>query len=396
MKKFLLFVLLLCANYVLAQDIEVVYSRDGSEYRGYISEQVPGKWICVYSDSASLVLQMSKVENLRVEYRRYSSLPVKAQKYFREYDDTTYIKLCSFEYEGVYYDNLYKRSSDANSLYVLSFNPQTYKILWKDLVRDVKYEYADVPYGIRDILLLRTGERYVGQIIEQNIGKNIVFKTVDGDVHRVSDTDILSIRSEKIGDEDLFSQIELLDRLILKDGTSVIGFIESRVMGGKIALVTDGSGAIRNIDISDISIYQKLLNKDYVPYIYDYDTIRSIKMNGSEVLTTDVYEYKGYTYLSDSLMYSIRKGESITFVLHNYVIDNAVELYSLKRKKYKGTEDALRDCTTYRFNEGSKNLMEVFALENVNEDLVFKFKMSKPGVYVLRLDSENMVVLKVE
>ena len=57
-----------------AQTIDRIYTKDGSVYNGFISEQVPGKQVMIYAENASIVFKQKDMQNQRKDYYEFDRL----------------------------------------------------------------------------------------------------------------------------------------------------------------------------------------------------------------------------------------------------------------------------------------------------------------------------------
>lgn len=396
MKRILLVTLAFCSLAASAQIYETVYTSDGSEYEGYISEQIPGKSISVYAEKATLRIPLAKISNRRVEERAVSSLPCSAQEFFKGRGDSIYVPLCSFDLDKVPYDNLYVlNENDHDSMVVISFSQRTYRLAWATVQKTKKLTQDTIPYGILDIILLKTGERYEGWIMENQLGSGLVVKTkADGILHTISNSDIISIRSEKIADASLFEQTQLKDRVILKDGTSLTGFITSRVFGQKIKILLPGDMEEHSVELKDIERYQKTWNHEYIAYVEPVDTLQWVSVNKREAEMVEAFIKKGVVYLPDSVITEVKSKKTIRILLHNYELEGPFALYSIKSAKLKGDDGMEYHYLSY--DESASVVKECTAMTNDNGDVLSTFKIQKAGLYALQLDEEKYLVIRVE
>jgi len=391
----------ICALLVIlsyAQSYETVYTSTGAEYEGYISEQIPGKSISVYAQKATLTFPMDKVTNLRKEDRPFKELSFSAQAFFANRNDTIYASLYSFNVEDSPVDNVFKSSlSTDDTLCVISFTPITYIIPWKDVTRVVKHVAEPThPYGIKDIMLLKSGERYEGQITEQVLGQSITIRTFDGVNHKVQAKDVISIRAEKIAEDNLYNQLVLKDRVILKDGTTLTGFIVSRVMGEKINFLEETNHNERSIDLASIARYQKTWNHLYIPYQVPVDTVQSITVNKVEVDIAQILVNEDQTFMVDYVPVRLKVGRKISVLLHNYDLEDEFALYLLKDVKYKGDSTDIAGTKYPAFVTSSQPIKECTMMVRDDGDIFSSFKIQKAGKYALKIEDEKFIILEVE
>ncbi len=80
-----------------AQCIDKILTKDGSEYVGFISEQVPGKQVLVFAEHASIIFKHKEMQNVRTDHYNFDLLSDEAKVIAGALCDTTSFKLSSFE-----------------------------------------------------------------------------------------------------------------------------------------------------------------------------------------------------------------------------------------------------------------------------------------------------------
>lgn len=241
-----------------AQNIDRIFAKDGSVYEGYISTQVPGKSIVVTAQSATLVVDAAVITDLKYQVKEISSLPNNMVAWLsknRSGDVTA--KVASLKVNGVQYKDVL--ILEQGSRYkIMVFTPSKFDIKWGDIVKTTKIQKdASV---IVDVVTLKNGKRFKGSITEQIIGVELKIKHDKNSVETVRLSDVLSIHSEVANNSDLWSKLPLLDKVELKNGSVLIGFISSRMMGSSIMFLTKESAVERSIPLAEIAKYHKLSN----------------------------------------------------------------------------------------------------------------------------------------
>ena len=285
---FLLVALLLGAMPALGQSIEKIYVKNGSVYDGYISEQIPGKSISVYSESSLLCFKVSELSSVKNDNRMLSQLPENAREFLRKEgikDD--YVQVMSFVAHGERFDDTYVIGNDVKKqVKVACFTPRTFILKWGDLVKTVKTKPVDPAYGIKEIVTLVDGARYEGTVYEQVIGQKVLFVKQNGEKITLPMSDVLSIRSEKKNEKISFAeQTPLFDRLIMADGRIYDGFIQARVMNRKVKILNLSDSTVYDLPLAQIVKYQKYYN---------------VKYKESKASTTDRKEVQAGLDFSDS------------------------------------------------------------------------------------------------
>ena len=345
-----------------AQSLDKVMTKDGSYYNGFISEQTPGKQVLVYAEYASIVFKQKDIKNLREDYYDYSRLSMEAKTEIKQMCDTTSLRLASFEYNGRYYENMYVSDRVDSTVRVLSLTPRTYIIPWNDLARIKKISVNDQPYGIREIVTLKGGERLIGQIVDQEISKSMVFKTDDGISRTIPMSDILSILSEKISDKfTVWEQLPLLDRVIDTNGNKLEGFITTRLVVQHVNILPKYGHVAQQVLTKNIVKYQKTTNPEYVAF--SPDTAKVLKINSRDVETVTL-EAKSELYpVCDTLFHKFFVGTELNLSLKNISHAKTASVYKYGKVKVEFSFE----------NLFKKNNKENFGIEKTANPLFTDF-----------------------
>lgn len=245
-----------------AQNIDRIFAKDGSVYEGYISTQVPGKSIVVTAQSATLVVDAAVITDLKYQVKEISSLPNNMVAWLsknRSGDVTA--KVASLKVNGVQYKDVL--ILEQGSRYkIMVFTPSKFDIKWGNIVKTVKIQ--NEASAIVDVVTLKNGKRFKGAITEQLIGVELKIKHDKNSVETIRLSDVLSIHSEVANNGgDIWSKLPLLDKVELKNGSVLIGFISSRMMGSSIMFLTKESAVERSIPLVEIAKFHKLSNYSY-------------------------------------------------------------------------------------------------------------------------------------
>ena len=383
--------------YLSAQNIERVYTKTGDIYEGFISEQVPGEYIAIFAEKATITVPSKDVANIRNDYRPFCSLSESAKVWFRENEDTVAVMLTSFEVEKQFVDNVVIVSKDNKETKYISFANKTYRIPWDSLRKTCKSIDFDIPYGVRDIVTLKTGERLTGGIVEQTIGESLKVKTEDGIEHGVLAEDVLSVRSEVVDEEvELWRQAQMLDRIYVDGDEAIEGFIVSRVMGQKLNILKLGSNIEQSISLSDIKKYQKFWNKDYAEYEPPViDTTKVIRINGNEVKLSETFTDDNNYYVTDSLNVIVKAGEDLKLYVQNHSIEKTAQIFKTESVKFSYKDDVKHYGKMYpAIKKDSDPVYEsAFIKDDDNHD-VCNIVIRKKGVYLLSIrDLKSVIVI---
>jgi hypothetical protein len=172
--------------------------------------------------------------------------------------------VASLKLHGAQYENVLVLEQ-GSKYKLLSFEKRNFTFKWSDIVKTNKNEsyYKNNP-SIRDVVTLKNGKRYSGVVVEQVIGQELKIKHEKNSVETIRYADVMSIHTECLGDKaDMWKQLPLLDKIELKDGTSLVGFISSRMFGKNILFLSKKSDVERIVDLKEIAKYHKIVNSQY-------------------------------------------------------------------------------------------------------------------------------------
>lgn len=247
-----------------AQNIDQVYTKDGSIYEGFISVQVPGRSVTVKTEVATLFVEEAKISNLVLKTIACQELPVEMQGWmFDNYPELDEIEIASMRIDGRERRNVVVLEKGASARWkLLFFESDSYELPWSSLLKTTKTRYAiRQTAGIRDVVVLKSGHRFEGQVLEQIIGKELRIRTLENKVHNVNFTDIQSMHSEKIDpNSSILMQAPLWDCLRMHDGTWITGFITERVMGKHLKILSREDQREHTVPLRNVREYRKLPN----------------------------------------------------------------------------------------------------------------------------------------
>lgn len=275
MKRFIV-ILLAVAGFVTpltAQNTDYIFVKNGSSYEGYISKQEPGVSISVTAQQATLFVASEKITDLKIVTKDVADLSDSMHNWVnKNCAGMTEMEVASLKISGIQYDDMLVLEKGVRYK-LLSFKTREYKLAWGDIVKTCKNEdFYKKNSGICDVVTLKSGKRFKGTIIEQVIGVELKIKNEKNSVETIRFADILSIHSEQVNyNTDIWQQLPLLDKVELKGGTVLTGFISSRMMGQSIIFIEQSSLVERSIALKDIVKYYKLVNPKYVAPSTDSD-----------------------------------------------------------------------------------------------------------------------------
>lgn len=382
-----------------AQSIDKITTRDGSEYWGYISEQIPGKHVYVRAEYAHIVFNAKEIKNKRIDFFDYDRLSDEAKKDARYVCDTVNFRLSSFEYRGEYYENLLicSPADHADStVRAYALTPRSYLIPWSELSKTTRVARNEQPHGIKDAVILKSGERYDGQIVEQVVASSVTMTLEDGTRREISNSDILSIKSEAISDKyTIWEQLPLLDRLVYDNGRDEEGFISSRLMGQYVNFIKKEGydNEPVQIQMKHIAAFQKTPNPDYMEFVPDTVQVRKLEDENVETLALELDE-ECYP-IKDTLFRGFERENGKTVLklaIKNVEHQKTAALYAYRTVYFKKeAKDFCRRIFTKKENrklgiwDDDTPVYETTYVEN-GDYSVCEIIVRKPGKYFLSIN----------
>lgn len=268
MKKSILVVVGLLLGFSLnmqAHNVDQVHTKTQVVHEGFISEQVPGKYIVVNSICSTVSIKSSEMSELHIIGMQTSELTGNIAEWVGLNLPTQQsVEVASFVWNGHNYVQTLVIEK-GTWMKVVVFEDKEVKVEWKDVVKTTKTPGTfDQLTGVMDVVTLKNGKRYKGYVIEQIVGKELRIQTAAHEIHSCAFKEILSIRTEPIDSRtSLWKQIPLLDIVELKDGKMIEGFVTSRIMGLHLTVMTPNSENEQEIPLKQVAKYRKVLNLDY-------------------------------------------------------------------------------------------------------------------------------------
>lgn len=320
MKLYTIVFLSLCCSIMWAEPHDKLILKDGSILEGYISVQRPGKDIIFMAEKATVYIPSSKVltiENQDVELTSLSdgwkewastnaSLVKKMDK--KEYlvlSDILFPEIDTAEEDTIVSgsDSTVVSTEVTTEKYInwnvvprkvrllekgavikyLDCSPNLYYMNWDDIrmIKREKRQNLELS-GLVDVIELRSGEKFEGQIIEQVPNKLIRLLKDNGVVEVINTKQIATQRKVKLNkNQSLFEQSPLLDIIRSKDGDEITGILIEQNYGnekeGGYLLIQNERGDIQRKDNRSVSEIRRERNMKYNP-------LSDVTIEGEEVL----------------------------------------------------------------------------------------------------------------
>ena len=249
----------------MAQNIDKVYMANGTEYEGYISEQVPGYKIVISATLATVNISSERISGVSTVKKDIAELDSYLQQWAKtNRPNAKTLDVSSLKIGGKDYQNVVILSNDGSKARLLIAGNERHLVNWDDIVKTTKVPAASSKFGVKEIVTLHNGKTYEGNIIEQVLGKQMSIQADNGKVNVVKTTDVVSIKTmPRATDKDVWAQIPYLDVVKLDDGIEKRGFISAREFGNSIEIITEGQTTAEKIDLAKVTNYRKIANSQY-------------------------------------------------------------------------------------------------------------------------------------
>ncbi len=403
-----------------AQNIDQVYTKNGSVYEGYISEQIPGKSLSVTTEQATLLVESSDVTSISYATKPVEQLPERLQQWIKTHRDSVRnIEVATVSIKG---DRQLRNAlvlEQGSRLKLLSCSDDHFALDWNDVVRTTKTPNIEgAKSGIRDIVTMNNGARYEGQIIEQIIPEaEIKVKDLDGNIYTAEMKEVMSIRSERIDfNAPLWEQTPLLDRVESNDGETVEGFIVSRKIGSDITMIVRETGIEKTIPLSGIARYRKSVNHAFVApeepgkeeekKVEKTESTNGVLLNGKEIERLTVIPYsKKFSLVKDPVTASAFVGDTVRIEMPAVAYSALRIVKTTKQEVFTSEKYHLWAGKYPTYTEKAvaaslSNPYVSFDMEKIDEGRRTRLTLlfSEPGIYViLPLDeSSKCIALEVK
>lgn len=405
-KQYYIIILLCVSLNSIAQNVEQFYMKSGSVIEGYIAEQRPGKFITLQASQATIVVNSDSlqsriveripVESLSKEWRDWAELNDK----FVIVEDQKLLELTTLKFENCVYPKVFLIEK-GSLIKFIDVSSNTYTFKWGDMYRTVKKRRPDnLLSGLKEVLVLWDGTNVEGQIIEQFPGRDLKIMTVQGDVLSYKFAQVKQIITEKLNDKlSLWSQIQFLDKIQLKDdGSFLEGFISARALSKELVIEL-GNGQSRTISLNDIESYYKIPNKRYVA-VYDNKLKEGeILLNGEPAYFEKLENQDQYLLLGEIVSAQLPVGDTVSveanlkdndtpIVLVRAHWENITQMEGKKRRTVSMPVVTFQDL----FQSHLPLVREITPLGNIK----ISFELKEEGDYVLHIKGiEGYIIINV-
>lgn len=411
MKKYLILTLLMMLLPLgsRAQRMDIIETRDGNKYEGYLARQVPNKSITIVSSKTTMTVAQRDAEILNRREVMIGDLSEECIALFPLLPDEAYVERADIAVEDwdgrkiVYQKALILEKGEY--LKFVSFEPQAFELDWSQLKISSKapYDFTKTT-GLRDHLILPDARILEGQLMEQNLRSGILkFREKDGRITSFHKSAVQAIRFEPADPEaDIWEQIPFCDKLNLKDGSVLEGFITSKLFGKTVELLRYNSDLTETVQVKDIESYEKYRNPLFKQ---KYDTPGFIEryadlyVNGeSRSVCALMREKNSFSVMNevDSLKVKVHAGERVVI---KYRAEARTSRFRVARARL--SKEKVYGLSGLKVKNKGLEQHPYFSKSDVLDDpdinfqsndgnfIVADFVLNPPGAYVFYIDDSD-------
>ena len=392
-------------NNLFGQNVEQVHMENGSIIKGCIVEQIPGEYITLQAEEATVVVNSDSLQDKISEKIPLDSLPQKWKEWTKRNEEYIAVNgesliLTTLKFKNRTFNRVLLLEK-GSLIKFLDVGRHRYTFAWGEMYRCVKNKRPDNLFsGIKDILVLDDGTEIPGQIIEQYPGQNLKILTDGGEILSFKFSQVKQIRAEKMSDrQNLWSQVQLLDKIQIKgEDLPLVGFISSRTLGKEISFEFENYKK-RTIPLNQIVSYGKIPNENYVPV---YDKILKegeVLLNEKPACFVQLKSVDSYLLLTSAVSAQAIEGDTILVEANLEDVDNVITLVKAHIENvqiFKGRKKRIVSCPIITYQDLVQSPIgidrEVTPLGNIR----VSFIVGEVGDYVLYIQGkEDYIVIHV-
>ena len=390
-------------NNLFGQNVEQVHMKNGSIIKGCIVEQIPGEYITLQAEEATVVVNSDSLQDKISEKIPLDSLPQKWKEWTKRNEEYIAVNgesliLTTLKFKNRTFNRVLLLEK-GSLIKFLDVGRHRYTFAWGEMYRCVKNKRPDNLFsGIKDILVLDDGTEIPGQIIEQYPGQNLKILTDGGEILSFKFSQVKQIRAEKMSDrQNLWSQVQLLDKIQIKgEDLPLVGFISSRTLGKEISFEFENYKK-RTIPLNQIVSYGKIPNENYVPV---YDKILKegeVLLNEKPACFVQLKSVDSYLLLTSAVSAQAIEGDTILVEANLEDVDNVITLVKAHIENvqiFKGRKKRVVSCPIITYQDLVQSPIgidrEVTPLGNIR----VSFIVGEVGDYVLYIQGkEDYIVI---
>ena len=404
MKRMIVAVLAIICSIQLsnAQIVDIITTRSGDIYKGYISKQIPGKSVTIQSLQTIMTVSSNDAKKVRTRRDMLCDLIDDYSAYFPAMPGETYVEIADVivtDKNGK--EKRYKECAiieDGEDIKFASLSPIPCDIEWSDIKLSSKapYDFSG-PVYFYDRLFLNSGYSKEGQFLEQNLQSGLVrFRNLDGTITTYKKSKLISVRYNLINtDDNIWTRLPHCDRVFRRDGSYEDGIITSKVFGQNVTIQEFNSEITKDIPIGEIVSYEKYPNPLFVPTIHTKQTEDNsdLYVNGIAYPKQQIIKERDHNYVTtsaDSLKAIVNVGEKVTVKYKIFARTSSVAVVKTKLMK-----ERVLGLSGLKVKDKGTSLWPVFTNEDIlvfpdinfqsndGKYIVADIAFDSPGVYLL-------------
>ncbi len=399
MKRILFLLVAICTLGMHASAIVVqkVYLKDGSVLNGYIQRQEGDGKLTIHTDNATICINNGKATVAGEQAYGENALSQAWKDWAEKNEEFQGVKgnrtlwLGNVLVNGVLKASMVKILESGATVRYLEMSPNTYKVDWKD-VRAIKGDKRSKTAlsGINRIYQLRNGEQCEGQYAEET-DSTLSLYLANGSVRSFKIDDVIKYVFKAVNpNQSLFEQSPLID-IVKTSHAEYRGVIIEQNYSSKkdnenYILLSQESGAIQSVKVSDIVETMKEENKQYSPKFDIVLNTGEVVINRLPVEYVKVAEVDGALVL-DSLSHkvTIQKDNlkpAQIIVESNLADGKNIDMWQLVKVSKKGTKKKISYQFTYK--DLVNSVVRAKKTEkSVNNTTRAEYQVDLDGVYAL-------------
>jgi len=384
-------------NGLYSQNLEQIHLKDGSVIEGYICEQIPGKSVTVQGYKATITVGADSLISSSETIIPVSSLSTEWKSWLMGQNVTPdAIKLSTLKFPNTEYKDV-RVIEKGDAIKFLSLTPCKYILNWNKLEKTTKTKRSANQYsGLNDIIDMKDGTRYEGQVIEQVPGKTVKISISENNDIMVNASLIDEMHLSAISNNiSTIEQSPLLDRIFIKGiQWPVEGLITDRKMGKSISILTiDNRNA--SYPIKNISKYQKFINPNYKVLTEKPIDKGTILINGSErnAWFAPLEIVNGYYVLGKYSSMVSKVGQEIVFEAN--LDDPLVEICVIKAYRKDISESTAQSLERVVFTQADLKEISLPVNKEITVDGYIKlsFIPHEEGDYIIYVDGKDGYII---
>lgn len=363
-----------------AKVYDKVFTKDGSIFYGYMSEQIPGKVIHVQSEYAIISFPLEKLSyvNYHISHEKNSdNIIAKCE----ELIDFPLTERVSFMYNNTYFEDAYSLYKSDKDLKVFIDEENNYSLQWKDILKTELVENTLSDKSLRHVITLNSSFTIRGAIISQTTDGSLIVLDDDNVKHQIKGSDILYVNLDiDYNSNDVWDKLTFIDRIFLEDKI-IEGLIVYRSKTDGLKVIERSTGEIKNILLNEVIKYQKFLNysvKKEIPNLCDIGLSNSF---------TDL----GYCFILEDIVYPV-SAEIDRKIKVTEAMSISFPVYDLKsRSEPSSNGQIIKKCHYFKQDASPIEIVSVNKSESIGSYIELPILPS--GLYYMQVSESEGLLL---